>query len=371
MREIEYARKEDKRMSKLDEARRRINEIDAEIARLFERRLDAVGDVLEYKRANNLPVFDAGREQQVVEKNLALLQKDEYRQYYRQFILHLMDISKDYQRSMLQQNTVAYAGAEGAFAWQATRALFPTYNYRTCRDFESVFIEVLEGQAAFGVIPFENSYTGEVGEVFDLLFKYDCHIQGICDLPVRQNLLALPGATIGGIRKVYSHPQALSQCAKFLQEYKLETVEYVNTALAAKYVAESGDTSLAAIASLETAELYGLDVLAETINISHQNTTRFIVIARDLRPIGSRFNLLFTVGHNAGQLARVMSLIGDMGFNMESIKSRPVKELPWQYYFYVEIEGNIDDPRTAELLQALKASCDTCRLLGCYDIRKL
>ncbi|MBQ3181036.1 MAG: chorismate mutase [Firmicutes bacterium] len=358
-------------MSKLDDARRRINEIDAEIAQLFERRLDAVGDVLEYKRANNLPIFDGGREQQVVEKNLALLQNKEYRPYYRQFILHLMDISKDYQRAMLQHNVAAYAGVEGAFAWQATRSLFPTYNYLACQDFESVFIEVLEGRAAFGVIPFENSYTGEVGEVFDLLFKYDCHIQGICDLPVRQNLLALPGATLSSVRKVYSHPQALSQCAKFLQEYKLETVEYVNTALAAKYVAESGDTSLAAIASLETAELYGLDVLAETINISKQNTTRFVVISRELKPTGSRFNLLFTVGHNAGQLARVMSLIGDMGFNMESIKSRPVKELPWQYYFYVEIEGKLDDPRAEELLQRLKTSCDTCKLLGSYDIRKL
>lgn len=358
-------------MSKLDEARGRINEIDAAIARLFEQRLDAVGDVLEYKRVNNLPIFDGGREQQVVDKNLRLLQNRDYEPYYRQFILHLMDISKDYQRAMLQQNVAAYAGAEGAFAWQATRALFPNYNYLTCQDFESVFLAVLEGRAAFGVIPFENSYTGEVGEVFDLLFKYDCHIQELCDLPVRQNLLALPGATLSTVRKVYSHPQAISQCAKFLHEYNLETVEYVNTALAAKYVAESGDTSLAAIASTDTAELYGLDILAETINVSKQNTTRFIVIARELKPTGSRFNLLFTVNHNAGQLARVMSLIGDMGFNMESIKSRPVKELPWQYYFYVEIEGRLGDPRTEELLQKLKTSCDTCKLLGSYDIRQL
>lgn len=355
-------------MSKLDEARSRINAIDAEMARLFEQRLDAVGDVLEYKRANDLPVFDGGREQQVVEKNLKLLQNPEYSRYYRQFILHLMDLSKDYQRSLLHRNAVAYAGAEGAFAWQAASRLFPTYSHLACQDFESVFIDVLEDRAAFGVIPFENSYTGEVGEVFDLLFRYDCHIQGIYDLPVRQNLLALPGAVISDIRKVYSHPQALGQCAKFLHEHGLETVDYDNTALAAKFVAESNDRSLAAIASIETAELYGLSVLAEGINVSRQNTTRFIVISRELKTGGNRFNLLFTVGHNAGQLARVMSLIGDMGFNMESIKSRPVRELPWQYYFYVEIEGSLDDERADELLRRMKDCCDTCKVLGSYNI---
>lgn len=358
-------------MDKLAETRRRINEIDAEMARLFEERLAAVDDVLAYKREHDLPIFDADRERQVIENNLALLQKQKLVPYYRRFIQDFMNITKDYQRAELKQNTVAIAGARGAFAWQAARGVFPDYLYRICENFEQVFLEVMAEKASFGVIPFENSYSGEVGEVFDLLFRHPCHIQAICDLPVRQNLLALPGATLEDIKSVVSHPQALSQCSAFLQQHRLQPTAYANTALAAQYVAECGDKTVAAIASTESAELYGLNILAENINSSSNNTTRFIVIGKELPLTGSRFNLLFTVNHNAGSLARVMSLIGDMGFNMESIKSRPIKDLPWQYYFYVEIEGSLAESRTQKLLDTLKTCCDTLKVLGSYDLRQL
>lgn len=357
-------------MDKLTKARETINEIDAEMARLFERRMAAVDEVLAYKQAHNLPVFDAKREQQVIEQNMALLQNPELKPYYRRYIQGFMDITKDYQRARLKQNTVAFAGAEGAFAEQAARGIFPDYRYQICDDFEQVFREVLDERAAFGVIPFENSYSGEVGEVFDLLFRYNCYIRAIWDLPVRQNLLALPGAALADIKNVYSHPQALSQCARFLQEHNLQTTACTNTALAAKAVAASGDKSLAAIASAESAELYGLNILAENINSSSANTTRFIVIGKDLPLTGSRFNLLFTVNHNAGQLARVMSLIGDLGFNMESIKSRPIKDLPWQYYFYVEIEGCINNADAQNLLNRLKTNCDSLKVIGSYDLQQ-
>lgn len=357
--------------NKLQNARSRINHIDAEMARLFEERMAAVEDVLAYKQAHNLPVFDAEREQQVIANNLARLGNPQLAAYYRRYIQSLMDITKDWERAELKQNTVAFAGAEGAFAWQAAKGLFPNYRYQICEDFAEVFTEVLEDRAAFGVIPFENSYSGEVGEVFDLLFKHPCHINAIWDLPVCQNLLALPGATLADIKTVVSHPQALSQCAHFLQQHGLQPQPYTNTALAAQYVAAQNNNSLAAIASKDSAELYGLNILAEAINSSRANTTRFIVIGKDLPLTGSRFNLLFTVNHNAGRLARVMSLIGDMGFNMESIKSRPMKDLPWQYYFYVEIEGSLNDERTTRLIERLKANCDTLKILGSYDINQI
>lgn len=358
-------------MDKLQAAREKINTIDAQMASLFEERIAAVSEVLAYKREHNLPVFDSEREQQVIERNLALLQNDSLAPYYRRCIQSLMDITKDWERAELKQNTVAFAGAEGAFAWQAARELFPDYRYQICEDFAEVFREVLEERAAFGVIPFENSYSGEVGEVFDLLFRHPCHISAIWDLPVCQNLLAVPGASLADIQTVVSHPQALSQCTPFLQAHSLNPQAHTNTALAAQYVAEKGDKTLAAIASRDSAELYGLNILAEAINGSSTNTTRFIVIGKDLPQTGSRFNLLFTVNHHAGQLAHVMSLIGDMGFNMESIKSRPIKDLPWQYYFYVEIEGSLAEERTQQLLTKLKADCDTLKLLGSYDIKQL
>lgn len=360
-----------KQPNQLEEARQEINRLDADLARLFEERMAAVDQVLAYKAAHNLPVFDPEREQQVLRANLDRLQNPALRPYFQQFLQDFMNISKDYQLAELKKNTVAFAGADGAFAAQAAKTLFPTYNYHICPDFESVFQEILEQKAAYGVIPFENSYTGEVGEVFDLLYKHSCHIQQFWDFPIRQNLLALPQAKLSGLRKVYSHPQALSQCADFIQAYALEPVPYANTAMAAQFVAQSGDPTLAAIASAESARLYGLDILAANINSSSQNTTRFIVIARELKPQGSRFNLMFTVNHNAGQLARVMSTIGDLGFNMESIKSRPMKSLPWQYYFYVEIEGRLDSPQAQELLDKLKSSCEILKVLGSYDLRRL
>lgn len=356
---------------KLQAARSEINRIDAHLAQLFEERIAAVADVLAYKREHNLPVFDSEREQQVLKNNLDRLKKPELKPYFRRYLQGLMDITKDWERAELRQNTVAFAGAEGAFAWQATSKLFPDYRHQVCEDFAAVFDKVLSGVAAFGVIPFENSYSGEVGEVFDLLFRHPCHINAIWDLPVCQNLLAIPGANLSDIREVVSHPQALSQCASFLQANGLTPKTYTNTALAAQYVAQKQNKSLAAIASRDSAELYGLNILADSINSSSANTTRFIVIGKDLPLTGSRFNLLFTVNHNAGQLARVMSLIGDMGFNMESIKSRPMKDLPWQYYFYVEIEGSLADEKTQQLLSLLKTNCDTLKILGSYDIQQL
>lgn len=175
------------------------------------------------------------------------------------------------------------------------------------------------------------------------------------------------GRAFVGREKAVSHPQALQQSAKFIRSLGLETQAFQNTAAAAKSVAEAGDKSVAAIASLETAALYGLSVLAENINTSETNTTRFIVIGRRMNAAGNRFSLLFTVDHRAGRLARVMQLIGAMGFNLECIKSRPMPNVPWEYYFYVEVVGDLSAEKSKELLDTLSGVCRTVRVLGVYD----
>ncbi len=231
-----------------------------------------------------------------------------------------------------------------------------------------MFKAVIDGDIEYGVIPFENSYTGEVGEVFDLLLKYDCYINRIYDLKINQNLVANKGAGLKDIKQVYSHHQAISQCKMFLKNFEFEIIPYPNTALAAEYVSQSGDISKAAIASEQTAQLYGLEILVPNINTSTENTTRFIVISKKLIKSGNRFNFLFTVNHDAGQLAKIMQIIGSMGFNMESIKSRPLYSLAWQYYFYVEIVGDLNDHKTALLLDELKQNCKELKVLGAYSI---
>ena len=287
--------------------------------------------------------------------------------YYRAFRQTGQQLAAQYQMEVLGRGRVAYQGVEGAFSHIALRQLFPLAEARSYPTWAAVFDAVERGEAAYGVLPFENSNAGDVSAVLDLCFAHpDLHVCKVYDLPVRQNLLALPGAKLADIRRVISHPQAIAQSARFLNSLGLACSESLNTALAAKQVAESGDLTLGAIASAETARLYGLQVLAADINSDGDNTTRFIVIAREKPTQGDRFGLLFTVDHKAGQLARVIQAIGAAGFNMECIKSRPMPGVPFEYYFYVELEGQPSQQASRTLLEALGQICNTLRVLGVY-----
>ena len=339
--------------NELEQARREIDAVDAEMAALFCRRMDAVRRVAAYKQARGLPVLDASREDA---------------EYYEDFIRHTMGLSRAFQRAVLGMGTVAYQGVEGAFSHIALTRLFQHVRAQAYPTWAEVFDAVAGGDAAYGVLPFENSHAGDVSEVLDLCYAHrDICVCDVYDLPVSQNLLGVPGAHLSDVKKAVSHPQALQQSAKFIRSLGLETQAFQNTAAAAKSVAEAGDKSVAAIASLETAALYGLSVLAENINTSETNTTRFIVIGRRMNAAGNRFSLLFTVDHRAGRLARVMQLIGAMGFNLECIKSRPMPNVPWEYYFYVEVVGDLSAEKSKELLDTLSGVCRTVRVLGVYD----
>lgn len=354
-------------MNQLDKARQQIDEIDEKIAKLFEKRMQAVQQVIAYKKQTGKAIFDQNREKQVIQKNIAYIQNPELKTYYHYWQQNLMDISKAYQQEILGKNIVAYQGVEGAFSHIALQHLFPYATAEKYSTWREVFEAVQQGKASYGVLPFENSTTGDIGEVLDLCFTQECVIWQMYDLKIVQNVLGLPNATIKDIKTVYSHPQGLRQSAKFLNQLQLKGVEYPNTAMAAHAVAKAGDTSIAAIASVETAHLYGLKVLAESVNDTQTNTTRFIVIAPNLKPAGNRFSILFTVNHAAGKLATVVAEIAKQGFNMECIKSRPLPNSPWEYYFYVEIMGNMADQATQNLIDSLKKICPVIKLLGVYD----
>lgn len=355
----------------LDAARREIDTIDAEMAALFCRRMDAVRDVIAYKMAHGLPVLDASREEAVIAKNTARLPNDAHQEYYKDFIRYVMSLSRDFQRAARGADVVAYQGVEGAFSHIALNRLFSHIREKAYPTWAEVFDAVSRGDAAYGVLPFENSQAGDVSEVLDLCYAHpDIYVCDMYDLPVSQNLLGVPGAQLSDIRKVISHPQALQQSARFLKSLGLTSESALNTAAAAKAVREAGDKSVGAIASRETAQLYGLDVLAEHINTTETNTTRFIVISKTPNPAGDRFSLLFTVEHKAGMLARMMEAVGARGFNVVCIKSRPMVSVPWEYYFYTEIEGDLSAEASQELLKALSDVCKTVRVLGAFTRRK-
>ncbi len=353
-------------MDELQKAREKINEADRELAEIFKKRMTAAAEIAEYKKEHGLPVFDEAREKEVIEKNSLCFDDPELKSYYLSFLTDLMTVSKRYQHRLMDGMKVAYSGVEGAFADIAAKRIFPDGEHIGYGDFEEAYNAVRDGICDCAVLPVENSYAGTVGRVMDLLFKGDLVVSGIYTLPVTQNLLGLPDASVSDIKSVISHPSALSQCSAYLKRHKFETVISDNTALAAKEVAERGEKTLAAVASAETADLYGLKILDHDINESADNYTRFAVLSKTL-PEGSergRFILMFTVNDVAGALADAINAISRHGFNMKALKSRPVKERAWQYYFYVEAEGDETSPEGKKMIADLSKKCETLKIVG-------
>ncbi len=357
-------------MSSLDEARREINDVDKQMAELFTRRMIAAETIVSYKAEHGLPILDKAREEQVVERNAAFIPDETIRNYYVRFIKDTMAVSRSYQEQLLKGMRVAYSGVEGAFAHIAAKQVYPTGQAISYRSFEDAYHAVENGECHCAVLPIENSFAGEVGQVIDLLFSGSLHISNVYDLSIRHQLMALPQATMESVTNVYSHPQALQQCADFIRRHNLEPVSCVNTAVAAKQVADSDDVSIAAIASKKTAELYGLKILQTNINESAWNTTRFAVLTpADNRPsntVGMRTMLFFSVSHQSGSLAGAISIIGKHGFNMLSLRSRAQKDLLWQYYFAVEMEGNVYTSDGAAMIDELSGCCDKLKVVGVY-----
>ncbi len=355
----------------LEKARKIINEVDGKMAELFIERMRAAEMVAEYKKQHGLKILDAAREEEVIRRNSERIEDPELRAYYVNFLRNNMEVSRSYQDKLMEGMRVAYAGTEGAFAHIATSQLFPTARKIAFGDFISAYRAVERGECDVAVLPVENSYNGEVGQVTDLMFSGSLYVNGMTELAVSHDLLAPKGATLETIREVVSHQQALGQCAEYIHAHGFATSEYANTALAAKMVAERGDVTLAAIASAEAAEIFGLEVIEKNINESRSNTTRFAVLSRSENPhktekMGVHTIMLFTVRNEAGALAKAIEIIGKHGFNMRSLRSRPMKELLWQYYFYVEAEGNINTPAGAEMMNELSRYCDRLKSLGTY-----
>ena len=354
-------------MDSREKARNIINETDKKIRELFCKRMEAVAVIADYKKEHGLPIEDKEREAALIARGCAAVTDSEIREYYIRFQRSMMEISKSYQRRRLSGMRVAYSGVEGAFAWIAVKRIFKTAVPVSYPDFESAYKAAESGECDAAVLPTENSFAGDVGQVMDLIFSGNLCINGIYELPVDQHLLTLPGADVRKIQKVYSHPQALSQCAAFIEARGYEPVPFGNTAAAAKFVAESKDETLAAVGSVETAELYGLSVAERNIQSDRGNTTRFAVLCPGSdRPHcdDAHCVLTFTVRNQAGCLAEAIGVIGKYEYNMRVLCSRPMKTLAWQYYFYVEIEGDIDTEKGRNMLEELGGFCDRLRVVG-------
>ena len=265
----------------------------------------------------------------------------------------------------------AYSGIEGSFAHMATCKIAPEAETLHFKNFKDAYESTISGNTDITILPIENSMAGEVGQVMDMLFTGPLVVDGIYELPVTHCLLGVKGSKIEEITQVISHPQALEQCEKYIDAHKLLKTSFENTARAAREVANRKDKTVAAIASEETARLYGLKVLKKAINDSKDNTTRFAVLKRkeDVKKNcedHDSFILLFTVKHEAGALARAIGVLALFGYNMRVIRSRSLKKRNWQYYFYTEIEGKSDTKNGEKMLKILKGECKVVKVLGTY-----
>lgn len=354
--------------NKLEEARKIINEVDSQMAELFVKRMRAAEMVYEHKKEFGLPILDQKREDAVIEKNSALIEDAVLKEYYIDYLKNVMSVSRAYQYRMQNGLNVAYSGVEGAFAHIAAGKIFPESNRVSCRDFKAAYESVVNGECDVAVLPIENSYAGEVGQTIDLIFSGGLFINGIYELEIHQNLLGLPDATIDDITKVTSHPQALAQCHEYIVQKGLEIEESSNTAIAAKRVADINDKTLGAIASVETAEIYGLKVLEANINKSGENITRFAVLSKVQASSSAMSNsvLMFTVKNEAGSLANAISIIGKYGYNMTALRSRPLKKHSWQYYFYIEIDDSMNTENGRRMLAELDKVCDKLKIAGTF-----
>lgn len=371
----------------LIELRKQIDEIDEQLIPLLLKRMEVSKGVAEYKAARGIPVLNEQREQQILE-NVAE-KCGEQGEAIKTVFSAAMDASRELQHKIIgggkelrdsienavhgekltaNGKPIACQGVDGAYSGKAGAALFPDSPINYYKQFEDVFEAVNQNKARFGIIPVENSTAGSVHESYDLIMKYRFYVVGAYDLKINHCLCAKPGTNYEDIENVYSHPQALSQCNVFLKNFDFTGITFTNTAAAAKYVSESEKNNIAAICSESAAKKYGLKIIKKGIQNVSNNTTRFIVISKELviDDDAQKISLIFSAPHRTGSLYRVLGRFSMTGLNLTKLESRPVANGKFDYYFYVDILGSVQDTKTLDLLCALYDELPEFTFLGNY-----
>lgn len=366
----------------LQEIRRQIDLVDRKLAEALTARLELVMQVAAYKKSKNLPVKDKAREEIVIQKVTSMVDKAEYKQAVAKIMRSIIDAACDLEEDILAQSRqevlkIGCFGSEGSFTHQALEEYFADKNYERVHfnRFEEVISSVSSGSLDYGILPIENSSTGGITEVYDLLRKYDCKIIGERCLRIEQNLLGCSGATMDSIKTVYSHPQGFAQSKEFFKAHpQLEQAAYFSTSESAAHVAKAQDSTLAAIAGRKAAQLYQLEIIAPNINYDSNNCTRFVVIAKNAEKNtqADKITLILSLKHESGSLYKILGYFYHHGLNLINLESRPMDGKPWEYYFYIDITGNLQDNAVKDALEDVRKNSTSCKILGNYkaDNRK-
>ena len=372
-------------MRDLSEIRTEIDEIDSQLIALFKRRMDCAKEVGYYKKEKNIPVLNQKREDEI----LAEVQEKggEYGSYARLLFSNIMELSRALQHNIVCSGselrdqidkaqeppvtnniTVAYQGIKGANSYEASCTLFPDAARVSCKTFDDVFEAVAHGGATFGILPVENSTAGSVSPVYDLILKHRFYIVGALDMPIEHCLGGLKQSTLDDIEIVWSHPQALSQCEGYISAHGLTPVSKANTAVAARDVAQEKRLNVAAICTPEAAKEYGLRVLDRNLQDNPYNTTRFIVISKQLyiSQDANKISLCFYLPHVKGSLYSLLCRFNSLGLNLTKIESRPGKGKVFEYLFYLDFTGNVHSDEVVNLLTQLSEEMPEFSFLGNY-----
>lgn len=380
-------------MTELEQYRQEIDRIDGELVKLFLERMAVTGKVGEYKQREGIPVLDANREKQVIAAKTALTDDPTRKADLAALYESIMAISRRQQRHLVKEGAedpgyaayladlarvrqpvanprVAYQGEPGCYSEEATVGLFGgDVNSVGKPWFNDVFAALESGEVDYAMLPVENSSTGSIRQVYDLMAQYHYYIVGEWQVPVEHCLAALPGVELSQITTVYSHEQGLMQSEKYLDAHRdWKRVPTLDTAGSAKLVAEKGDPTAAAICSKRAAQLYGLNILAERVNHNTMNHTRFAVVSPvpELRPERNKISAVFRLPHQSGSLHEILTIFAVQGLNLLKIESRPIPGQGFEYLFFLDFTGDLTAPGMDGVLHELSQLATEVRILGNY-----
>ena len=367
--------------------RKQIDEIDEELIPLLLKRMSISEKVAQYKVERGLPVLNEQREKEILDDvhkkcgeqgdiiaTVFAATMDASRAIQHKIIgggkelRELIEQALSDENAFERETSVACAGVDGSYADKTASVLFPNSQIKHYRLFEDVFEAVNKGEAPFGIIPVENSTAGSVHEAYDLIMKYRFYVVGSYSLEVKHCLCAKQDTKYEDIDEVYSHPQALSQCSKFIKDFDFTGVNYTNTAAAAKFVSESERNDIGVICSADAAKKYNLKIIKAGIQNISSNFTRFIVISKKLviERNADKISLIFSLPHQTGSLYRVLGRFSMTGLNLTKLESRPMENGDFSYYFYTDLLGSVKNEKTLDLLCALSSELPDFKFLGNY-----
>ncbi len=375
----------------LKDLREKIDAIDGEIIRLFEQRMNISEEVAKYKLENNLPVLDSARER-VKLSEIYESSAEGMKSYTSVLYSLIFELSRLHQKKIINPTNelverirgaisdtdcvfpehalIACQGVEGAYSQIACEKLFRVPNIMYFNSFDGVFAAIDKGLCRYGLLPIENSTAGSVNKIYDLMMHYNFSIVRSIRLKVDHNLLVKKGTKLADIREIFSHEQAINQCSEFLAGLKnVKVTACENTAAAAKLVAESNRKDAAALSSRACAGIYGLECLAESVQDTGNNFTRFICISKELEiyPGADRTSIMMIISHKPGSLYKVLSRFYSLGINLVKLESRPLPDRDFEFMFYFDIETPVYSERFPQLIAELDGMCEEFKYLGSYS----